>query len=135
GGFRETPNQRIGARAVLPSTSPSDLAQVPLARRGGKVLRIGDVAKVVYGPQPLIGDAVINNGPGLLMVVEKLQGANTLEVTQGVEAALRDLKPGLPGVQIDSNIFRPAGFIHIAFHNLSVALIIGCILVVFVLVA
>ncbi|MEA2360752.1 MAG: hypothetical protein QOI62_4012 [Solirubrobacteraceae bacterium] len=135
GGFVETPNQRLGVRSVLPVTSPGALAQVPLARRGGRFLRIGDVAKVVYGPQPLIGDAVINNGPGLLMVVEKLQGANTLEVTQGVDRALQALRPGLPGVQIDDNIFRPAGFIHIAIHNLSIALLLGCILVVFVLVA
>src|SRR5437773_2378900 len=86
------------------------------------------------GPQPLIGDAVINSGPGLLLVVEKFQGANTLEVTKGVEDALRDLKPGLPGVTVDSHIFRPASFIELAIHNLRVALLIGCLLVVLILV-
>ncbi len=34
---------------------------------------------------PLFGDAVINDGPGLLLVVEKFPWANTLEVTRGVE--------------------------------------------------
>jgi CzcA family heavy metal efflux pump len=135
GGFVETPNQRIGVRHELPIVSPKDLAQVPVARRAGRTLRLGQVAKVVYGPQPLIGDAVVNDGPGLLLVVEKFQGANTLEVSQGVEDALRSLRPGLPGVAIDSKIFRPASFIEIAIHNLRVALILGCILVVFVLVA
>jgi CzcA family heavy metal efflux pump len=135
GGFIETANQRLSTRHVPSIIKPRDLAQVPLAERDGRKLRIGDVAKVVYGPQPLIGDAVVNDGPGLLLVVEKLQGANTLEVTQGVEDALRVLRPGLPGVQIDSHIFRPASFIELAIHNLSIALILGCILVVFVLVA
>src|SRR4051794_6556423 len=135
GGFIETPNQRISARSVAAIRSPDDLAQVPLVRRGGHQLRIGDVAKVVYGPQPLIGDAVVNDGPGLLLVVEKLQGANTLEVTRGVEDALRDLKPGLSGVQIDSTIFRPASFVEIAIHNLKIALLIGCLLVILVLAA
>ena len=135
GGFLDTPNQRISARSVSAIRSPRDLAQVAVARRGHRELRIGDVAKVVYGPQPLIGDAVVNNGPGLLLVVEKLQGANTLEVTRGVEDALKDLRPGLPGVQIDSTIFRPASFVEIAIHNLKVALLIGCLLVIAVLIA
>ena len=135
GGFIETPNQRISARAVTAIRSPDDLAQVAVARRNGRELRIGDVAKVVYGPQPLIGDAVVNGGPGLLLVVEKLQGANTLEVTKGVEDALKDLRPGLPGVTIDSTIFRPASFVEIAIHNLKTALLIGCLLVILVLIA
>lgn len=135
GGFFETANQRISTRSVLPIVSPTDLARVPLARRNGRQLRIGDVAKVVYGNQPLIGDAVVNDGPGLLLVVEKLQGANTLAVTRGVEHALDDLRPGLPGVTIDSTIFRPASFIEQAIHNLAIALIIGCALVVAVLIA
>ena len=135
GGFLETPNQRISARSVSPIRSPRDLAQVAVARRGHRELRIGDVAKVVYAPQPLIGDAVVNGGPGLLLVVEKLQGENTLEVTRGVENALKDLRPGLPGVQIDSTIFRPASFVEIAIHNLKLALLIGCLLVIAVLIA
>jgi CzcA family heavy metal efflux pump len=135
GGFLETPNQRISSRSVTPIESPRDLAQVAVARRDGRELRIGDVAKVVYGPQPLIGDAVVNDGPGLLLVVEKLQGENTLEVTTGVEEALADLRPGLPGVNIDSTIFRPASFVEIAIHNLKTALLLGCLLVILVLVA
>ena len=108
GGFVETPNQRLNVRHLQAIQSPRQLAQIPLAKRGGKTLRLGDVSKVVYGPQPLIGDAVVDGGKGLLLVVEKYQGANTLEVTKGVEDALKDLKPGLPGVSIDQHIFRPS---------------------------
>jgi CzcA family heavy metal efflux pump len=135
GGFLETPNQRISSRSVSPIRGPDDLAQVAFARRNGRELRLGDVAKVVYGPQPLIGDAVVNDGPGLLLVVEKFQGANTVDVTKGVEHALDDLRPGLPGVRIDSTIFRPATFVELAIHNLKIALLIGCLLVIAVLIA
>src|SRR3954467_4248345 len=51
GGFLETANQRISARSVTPIRSPDDLAQVAIARRNGRELRIGDVAKVAYGAQ------------------------------------------------------------------------------------
>jgi CzcA family heavy metal efflux pump len=135
GGFVQTPNQRLSVRQVLPISSPAQLAGIPLARRSGRTLRIGDVAHVVFGSQPLIGDAVVNGAPGLLLVVEKFPGANTLEVTAGVDNALRLLKPGLPGVRIDAHIFRQATFIKTAIHNLSFAVLIGCILVVFVLLA
>ena len=97
---------------------------------GTRVTRIGDVADVVVGHQPLIGDAVINDGEGLLLIVEKFPWANTLEVTHGVEEALGTLAPALPGIEIDSAIFRPATFIEDAIGNLSNALLLGCLLVV-----
>ena len=40
-----------------------------------------------------------------------------------------------PGIQINTHIFRQASFIHTAIHNLSFAVVLGCILVVFVLIA
>ncbi|MBX6342870.1 MAG: efflux RND transporter permease subunit, partial [Thermomicrobiaceae bacterium] len=65
--------------------------------------------------------------------VEKLPWANTLEVTREVERALDELRPGLPGIQMDSTIFRPADFIEMAIGNLTRALLLGCLLVVLVL--
>jgi CzcA family heavy metal efflux pump len=93
------------------------------------------VADVVTGHPPLFGDGVVNDGPGLLLVVEKFPSANTLEVTHGVEEALDELRPGLTGIEIDSAIFRPASFIEIAIDNLTLSLLIGCGLVVLILVA
>ncbi len=51
----------------------------------GTPLALGDVADVKIDHQPLVGDAVINGGPGLMLIVEKLPWANTLDVTRGVE--------------------------------------------------
>jgi len=82
---------------------------------------------------PLIGDAVINDGPGLMLVVEKFPWANTLELTRGVEDALTELQPGLPGLEMDPRIFQAADFIDLAIHNLTRALIIGSLLVLLVI--
>jgi CzcA family heavy metal efflux pump len=133
GGVVDTPNQRLAVRHILPIVSPHDLAQVPIQQRNGATVRLADVANVVWGTQPLAGDAVINDGPGLLLVVEKFPWGNTLEVTRGVEAALKEMKPGLPGVEIDTHIFRAANFIETSIHNLRDALLIGALLVVIVL--
>jgi Cu/Ag efflux pump CusA len=69
-----------------------------------------------------------------MLIVEKLPWGNTLEVTRGVEVALQEMRPGLPGIQIDSTIFRPATFVEAAIGNLSRALLLGSLLVILILV-
>jgi Cu/Ag efflux pump CusA len=91
---------------------------------------LGEVADVVEDHQPLIGDAIINGKPGLLLVVQKFPWGNTLEVTRGIDAALAALQPGLPGVEVDANLFRPATFIETATDNLAWILLAACILVI-----
>jgi len=135
GGFIDTPNQRLALTHLSAVARAEDLARVPVAFRDGSPLQLGDVAAVVEGHPAPIGDAVINDGPGLLLIVEKQPQGNTLEVTRNVEAALNALRPGLEGVEVDSTIFRPATFIEMALENLRRALLIGCVLVVIVLVA
>lgn len=128
GGFIDTPNQRLSIWHVLPISSAEELGQVAVEGTEGLLLK--DVAQVVEDHQPLIGDAVINDSPNLMLVIEKLPGVNTLEVTRNVDTALAALGPGLPGVQFDSSIFRPASFIEMAIANLSQALVIAAILIV-----
>jgi CzcA family heavy metal efflux pump len=133
GGWIDGPNQRLEIRHVLPISQPADLAKVTV--EGKPSLRLGDVADVVEGHPPLIGDALLTGEPGLLLVIEKLPGANTLDVTRGVEAAMAELKHGMPGIELDSSVYRAASFIELAFANLGKALIIAAILGVLVLVA
>jgi CzcA family heavy metal efflux pump len=135
GGTIETPNQRIGIRNVLPIVTPADLAKVPVtaSSSGAGPVRLGDVAQVAETHQPLIGDAVIDGQPGLLLVVEKLPWANSLQMTAGVEQAVRELQPGLPGITFDTKVFQQADFVKLAISNLTEALVIGFILVVVIL--
>ena len=138
GGYIETPNQRLGIHHVLPVFTPQQLASVTVSGRqnaDGSPLELGDLGTMVWGHQPLFGDAVINDHQGLLMVVEKFPWANTLDVTRGVDQALDQMRPGLPGIHIDNHIFRPAEFIEISISNLTDALLLGTLLVILVLVA
>jgi CzcA family heavy metal efflux pump len=94
---------------------------------------LGDVARMVEDHQPLIGDAVINDSPGLMLIVEKLPWADTVEMTRGVQDVIHSLEPGLPGVQFDTTIFQQANFIDTAIDNLAEAILLGFLLVVVVL--
>src|SRR6516165_2396380 len=135
GGFVDMPNQRIAVRHAAAIEEPEDLAKITVAFRNGAPLRLGDVAEIKVGFPPPIGDAVINDGEGLLLIVEKQPTGNTLQVTHEVEKAIEALKPALKGVDIDPTIFRPAGFIERSLDNLKDAMIIGCVLVVIILVS
>ncbi len=84
--------------------------------------------------QPLIGDAVINDGPGILLIVEKFPWANTLDVTRGVEQALRSSTRARGHRRSIVPSSGPASFIDQAFGNLSNALLLGSILVFVVLI-
>jgi CzcA family heavy metal efflux pump len=136
GGFLETPNQRLPIRYVQPIMEPNDLAHVAIndkMKSDGTPLRLSDVAQLEEGTWPMIGDAVINDGEGLLLIVEKFPWGNTVEVTKGVEAAIDQMRPGLPGIDIDTTIFRPATFVEVALENLVSSLLIGAALVILVL--
>ena len=135
GGFIDTPNQRLPVRHLPTVDRASDLRRVPVAYRNGAPLELGKVANVVEGFPPPIGNAIINDGPGILLIVEKQPTGNTLDVTREVEAALDTLRPALAGVAIDSTIFRPATFIEMSLDNLQQALWWGCLLVAAVLIA
>jgi Cu/Ag efflux pump CusA len=130
GGFIDTPNQRLGIWHVLPISSPEDLAQVPV---DGTSLTLGDVSEIVEDHQPLIGDAVVNDSANLMLVIEKLPGTNTLEVTRGVEEALDALRPGFSSIKFDATLFRPATFIEMAISNLTQTLVISAILAILIL--
>jgi CzcA family heavy metal efflux pump len=133
GGFIDTPNQRLSVAQLALITTPEDLARTVVEFRNGAPIRLGDVAEVKIGHPAPIGDAVINDGDGILLIVEKQPWGNTLDVTRGVEKVLGELKPALPGMNIDSTIFRPATFIQLSIDHLTHALWLGCVLVIVVL--
>jgi len=128
GGFVESPNQRLPVQHISPISTPQQLAQVPV--EGVRALRLGDVTDVVEDHQPLIGDAVGRGAPGLFLVIEKFPGANTLQVTRGVEDALAEMAPGLKGISIDTRVYRPASYIESALGNVGTVALIGLVLLV-----
>jgi CzcA family heavy metal efflux pump len=132
GGVISSPNQQLPVRNVLPIVTPADLAKVPITG-AGTATTLGDVAKVAEEHQPLIGSAIVNSEPGILLVVEKLPWANTIELTAGVEAAIAQLQPGLPDIDFDTHVFQQADFVKLAISNLSQALVLGFLLVVVIL--
>ena len=137
GGWIDNPNQRLTVQHSMPIEIPEDMAKVPVTPvhllLSGKSMTLGEIAEVTFSHPPLIGDAVVNHGDGLLFVIEKFPSTNTLEVTRGVEQALAELSRGLPGVEIDTTIFRLASYVEDSVGNLALAILIGALLVTLII--
>ena len=133
GAFIDGPNQRLNVTHLPAIQSVEDLSRIVVSHQDGLSLTLGQVANIVEGSPPPIGDAIINDEPGVLLIVEKQPWGNTLQVTRQIEAVLDDLRPALAGVDVDPTIFRPATYIENAVSNLNKALLIGCLLVILVL--
>jgi CzcA family heavy metal efflux pump len=132
GGFVDTSTQRLAIQHVLPVTTAKNLSAVTIEDTNGRTLRLGDVASVVEDHQPLIGDAELSGGPGLMLVIQKFPEASTQEVTKGVEDALAGLRPGLSGITLDTGVYQARSFVDSALHNLGVTGLVSLALLLLV---
>jgi CzcA family heavy metal efflux pump len=134
-GFIDTANQRIVFQSEGQSITPEDLAHTVLVNQGGASVTLANVADVVEAPEPPIGGAAIDGVAGVQLVISEQYGANTVEVTQRLEAALAELQASLQrdGVELHPDIFRPANFIDTATANVRSSLLLGALLVIAVL--
>jgi CzcA family heavy metal efflux pump len=134
-GFVETPNQRLVLQTAGLPVVPDEVAQTVIAAPNGVPVRLGDVADVVAAPAPRFGAATVMGREGVSLLIEAQYGANTVDVTRGVEAALAELRPTLAaqGIELRADVFRPANFIMTAVGNVRSALLLGGVLVVVVL--
>jgi CzcA family heavy metal efflux pump len=135
-GYIDTPQQRILIESHGQVEDADDVAAAPLPSVDGAApARIGDVADVVDGAGPLDGDALIMGRPGVLLSISSQYGANTLEATHSVEAALAEMAPALKaqGVTVNAGLHRPANFITAALRGIGDDLAIGAVLIALVL--
>ena len=134
-GFVENANQRIVIQTEGQTLTAELLGEAVVSHREGQSVRLKDVARVQEGPEPKFGDALIQGQPGVLMAMASQYGANTMEVTLDVEAALDEMKPMFEkeGVKLYPSLHRPATFIEASLKNIEHSLYLGAVLVAVVL--
>lgn len=113
----------------------SELAHAVVKPDPVRPVRIEDVAKVEFGPAAIrTGEAGVNAKPGVIMVIFKQPGTDTVELTQRVNKELADLQSTVPtDVIIIDNVFQQSAFITRAVNNVVDAVRDGGILVVIIL--
>jgi CzcA family heavy metal efflux pump len=133
-GFHVEGGQEYLVRGLGRARGPEEVAAAVVRVTNGVPLRVGDLAEVVWGPEPARGTASYRTQPAVVLSVQKQPGANTLELTRAIDEALARLEQALPrGVVIEKENFRQADFIEVAIGNVTAALRDGAVLVVLIL--
>jgi CzcA family heavy metal efflux pump len=104
-------------------------ATVVAAPRGVPTL-VRDLGKVTVGEAQKRGEGSAMGRPAVILGIQKQPGANTLELTQRLDAVLADISAKLPaGMKLKTDIFRQADFISVSVRNVQTALLEGIVLV------
>jgi len=134
-GYIETENQRVIIQTEGQALTPAVLGEVVVAHTNGVSVRLKDIGRVVEGAEPKYGDTIIQGRPGVLMTMNSQYGANTMAVTESLEAALKEMDPLFQreGITLFPRLHRPATFIEASLQNIKGSLLLGGVLVVVVL--
>jgi len=134
GGFVDLNNKEFLIRHQARTTELEDLKQVAVAWRHGKAVHLAQVAEVGFAAAVKRGDAGFNGKPAVILNIQKQPAADTVRLTRQIEAALQELKAGLPqGIAAPQILFRQADFISASIGNVTEALRDGAVMVMIIL--
>jgi len=112
-----------------------EIPETPIGVHRGFPVLLKDVADVKFAPAPKRGDASVSGKPGVILVIQKQPGADTVRLTQTIDNALAELKKTIPDdVFLDPTLFRQSSFIQSAIGNVKEALRDGSLMVALVLI-
>ena len=122
-------------RGVLSTSKTEQLGKAVVKTVNNFPVTLEDIADVTIGPKaPKLGTASERRKSAVLMTITKQPATSTLELTDKLEASLKDLQKNLPpDVKVSTDIFRQSRFIESSIGNVKKSLFEGGIFVVIVL--
>ena len=139
GGFISSGPTEVMVRNLSMTTDPGEIAGTVIKQIKDRPVTIADVATVVWGVEPMRGDATVSVAPnkkptyGVIMSITKAPGFDTRTLTDQIQAALAELKPAFPAGVETTLLFQQKDFIDHAIGNLKEAIRDGAIMVTIVL--
>ncbi len=139
GGFINTGTTEIMVRNLAMTVQLGDIASTIVKKVNDRPISIGDVANVVWGIEPMRGDATVSQAPektptyGVIMSITKAPGFDTRALTEQITQALAELQPSFPKGMETTLLFQQKDFIDHAIGNLTEAIRDGAIMVTIVI--
>ena len=134
GGVYRSGGREILIRGIGRARDLAEIGLAVVAVRDGVPVLLEDIGDVRIGPAIRLGAASVNAEPAVVLSIQKQPAANTLELTERIDAELDELEADLPeGVTFERTIFRQAEFISLALENVTTALRDGALLVIAIL--
>jgi hydrophobic/amphiphilic exporter-1 (mainly G- bacteria), HAE1 family len=109
---------------------PQAFANVVVATRNGVPVRVGDIGRVIDGEADRRTHAEIGGTPAVSVDILKVSGANTVEVSDSVRAAVSDLERRLPGDVALTVVRDDSRRIREALADVELTIVLGAILTI-----
>jgi CzcA family heavy metal efflux pump len=134
-GFTVAEGQEYLVRGVGRFSNAADVGSAVVKMQETVPVLVRDVGTVQVGAAIKRGEGSHNARPAVIIGIQKQPGANTLQLTEQIDATLDDIQRALPrGMTIHRDLFRGADFIEQSLRNLFKALMEGAGLVILVIV-
>ncbi|WP_070998396.1 efflux RND transporter permease subunit [Methylobacterium sp. C1] len=136
GGFTDQNAREYLIRNIGRTMSLDDLRNLVVATVNGTPVYLRQVAEVSFAAKVKRGDAGYMARPAVVVSVEKQPDVDTVQLTRGIETALKEMGPTLPsGIRADQVLFRQADFIETSIRNVERVLVEAVLVVAVVLFA
>ncbi len=136
GYLEDVAGQEVPVQQASRAQAPEHLRRTLVPGHESGVLRLDDVADVTIGGAPRRGNAGFEGMDAVVLSVQKVPGANTLELTERVDAAVKEFSQSQlpPGVKLHASAYRQSDFINLSLENGKDTLISAAIVVTLVIV-
>ncbi len=132
-GHVSTGHQEYLVRTMGEFKDVKTIGNTVVTSLGGSPIRINDIAQVVDTFAEKRNYMRLNGKDGVIMLITKQSGSNTLATVNGVKALLKELKPTMPPDIKFMTIFDQGETVERVTGNTSVSAIVGALLAVFML--
>lgn len=134
GGFLELNGREYLIRHLGRTSLLDDLKNLALTSRNGQAILLRQIADVSFAAALKRGDAGFEGKPAVILGIQKQPTADTISLTQSIEAALDGMKASLPaGMDAPRVTFRQASFIEASIDNLKWKLVGASVFVAVIL--
>lgn len=132
-GTLQGPLQAMTIAASTQRTNADTFRTLIIARPNGRLVRLGDVAKVTDSVQNLYQDSWLDGTPALVMAVQRQPGANTVDVVDAIREKLPALEASLPASMHLTVVNDSSVSIRAAVFDVAKTLVLTILLVVLVI--
>src|SRR2546421_371020 len=127
GGNVTTNREELVLRTMGRYTDPRGFNDLVVATIGGSPVRLRDIGRVEDSTKEQRSLARLNGTPTVTLQVQRQSGANTVEVINGIKAALPRVAAQLPADVRMETIRDQSRYIEAALHEITTHLVLGSI--------
>ncbi len=139
GNLNQEPNTNNGAFRINVQTqgrleSVEEFEQVIVKQVNGRIVRLGDIARVELGGQNYAIRSYLGKDPGVAIAVFQRPGSNALEAAEEVLARMEEFSSDFPPGLEYKVLYNPTEYVEQSLNEVYITILEAIILVVIVIV-